>query len=249
MKLTVIATGSAGNCYVLEGRRSALILECGVSPERMMQATTLKMSDVVGCLVTHEHGDHAGFTHRYIDLGLPVYASKGTCNALACGSRMRPVTPVGNIRLGEFSVFPFPVRHDAAEPMGFVIGHPELGRLLFVTDAAAIPYTFRDLGLDHIMIEANYSDRILDHAVGTGELSAERAQRVRNTHMSLEGAVDYVTKHEGPKLKTVVLVHLSSNNADRRAFQATMQGALMFAGAWVARPGLTLELNPTFETT
>lgn len=248
MKMTVISSGSAGNCYVLEGTRSALILECGVSPERVVRTTnTLRWSQVAGCLVTHEHGDHAGFAAKFLDLGLPVYASKGTGNALPCGRRMRPIHPTSIFHVGEFSVFAFHVHHDAAEPLGFVIGHPELGRLLFVTDASAIPFSFRDVGLDHIMIEANYSDRILEQAVGSGELTSERAQRVRNTHMSLEGAIQYVTYHESAKLKTVTLIHLSSSNADRNAFKDAMQSAVMFAGVWVARPGLSLEMQGRVE--
>lgn len=243
MKMTVIASGSAGNCYVLEGRNSALILECGVPPERMMRLTTLRMSNVAGCLVTHEHGDHAAFVGRFLDLGLPVYASRGTCKALRDGRRMNRIANMAVFRVGDFAVYPFRVQHDAAEPLGFVIGHPELGRLLFVTDTMAIPLTFTDVGLEHIMIEANYSDRILDEAVTDGTLTIDRAQRVRNTHLSLDAACRYVTFHESAKLRTVTLIHLSSQNANPTAFRDTMQSKVMFASVWTARPGLSIEMQ------
>lgn len=247
MKMTVIASGSAGNCYILEGRNSALILECGVTPEKLMAGSTLKMSKVAGCLVTHEHGDHAGFVGRYLDLGLQVYASAGTCKALHDGRRIRKIPPMVPFMAGEFKVFPFRALHDAAEPLGFVISHPELGRLLFITDSSRVPFSFADMGLDHIMIEANYSDRILDEAVGDGSLTAERAQRVRHTHMSLDTALNYIAIHESARLRTVTLLHLSSNNADAHAFQEIVQKAVMFADVAVARPGLVVNMQGRIE--
>jgi phosphoribosyl 1,2-cyclic phosphodiesterase len=247
MKMTVIASGSAGNCYVLEGRSSALILECGVPPERVMKGTDLRPSKVAGCLVTHEHGDHAGFVGRYLSLGLPVYASGGTCDALRYGKRMRRLHPVSSQMVGEFQVFSFPVIHDAAEPFGYIVGHPELGRLLFVTDARAVPYSFPKSAIDHIMVEANYSDRIVDAAVDDGSLTPERAARVRSTHMSLQGARELVLRNESASLKTVTLIHLSSQNSDYRAFKQEIQDAVLFAGVWTAHPGLTIEMRGRTE--
>lgn len=249
MLMTVIASGSSGNGYVLQGRRSALIIECGVTPEKVVQtAATLCWSQVVGCLVTHEHGDHAGYASRYMDLGLQVYASAGTLRALGLTSKLaHPLQPLQGRRIGDFQVFPFDVRHDAAEPLGFVIGHPELGRLLFVTDASAIPYTFKKMGIDHIMIEANYADNILEGEVKDGALTIERAQRIRHTHMGLREAQKVVQDNETGRLKTVTLLHLSSQNASPTAFQRRMQAAVLFADVKVAQPGLIVKMKGHIE--
>ena len=58
MELQVISTGSTGNCYVLWDEGKALLLDAGISIQRIMRAINFQAERVMGCLVTHEHGDH-----------------------------------------------------------------------------------------------------------------------------------------------------------------------------------------------
>lgn len=67
MKLHVISSSSAGNCYVLESEASALVIECGASPETMFARTGIDARKFVGAVVTHEHGDHAAHIGKYAD--------------------------------------------------------------------------------------------------------------------------------------------------------------------------------------
>ena len=123
MKLTVLASGSSGNGYLLEGRNSALIIECGVKPAELFKRTGVKPGKIAGCLVSHEHGDHAAYVDMYAALGLRIYASRGTIEqSIRPGSlaRFHILVPMESKVIGEFIVRPFDVRHDAAEPLGFV---------------------------------------------------------------------------------------------------------------------------------
>ena len=81
MKLHVISSSSAGNCYVLESEASALVIECGASPETMFARTGIDARKFVGAVVTHEHGDHAAHIGKYADRAIDVYASQGTLAA------------------------------------------------------------------------------------------------------------------------------------------------------------------------
>ena len=246
MRLTVISSGSAGNCYVLEARDSALILECGVAPERVFKSTTLMPSRVAGCLVSHEHGDHAGFARRFASLGMTVYASMGTLSSLGMtkdGTRCRSLRAMMPVRIGEWTVSPFDLIHDAAEPLGFIIEHRECGKILFVTDTRYVPLSFRLQGLDHIMVEANYSDDILDDNVLEEKVTMDRAVRVRRTHMSLRSACELVMANETPALKTVILLHLSSGNADPDRFAREAAKSALLAQVYVAMAGLSVELK------
>lgn len=245
MTLTVLASGSAGNGYLFEARHSALLVECGVKPETMMRRTAIPVSKIAGALVSHEHGDHAGFLDRYAALGIPVYASRGTLDVVGpIRGYARPISRMQTYWIGgEWKVMPFDVRHDAVEPLGFVIEHPEAGRILFVTDTSCCPYDFRDLGLDHIMVEANYDDRLLDSNVANGLVDAARAARTRGTHMSLNDACELLRVDQTAELKTVVLLHLSRQNADRDAFARKAAETALFAKIVVAKAGLSVELN------
>ena len=250
MKLNVIASGSTGNSYILEGRDSALILECGVSPERLMRATTVPISHIAGCLVTHEHGDHAKAAARYAALGLDVYSSAGTLHALGLhGHRYHPLAPMFCCAVGGFVVRSFPVHHDAAEPFGYMIEHPEMGRLLFITDTRQVDYSFRSYNVAHILCEANYSDDVLDANVLAGRIDGHRARRVRDTHLSLRGACELVKANETPALRTVTLIHLSAGNSDEGAFAQRMRQNVLLADVYIARAGLTVNLNKNqFDT-
>ena len=246
MTLTVLASGSAGNGYLFEARHSALLVECGVKPETLMRRTAVPVSKIAGALITHEHSDHAGCARKYANLGIRIYASEGTLKAIKGivpeyqASVLRPL----QVRyIDEWKVMPFDVRHDAAEPLGFVIEHPEAGRILFVTDTSCCPYNFRDLGLDHIMVEANYYDPILDCNVANGLVDEARAARVRGTHMSLNDACELLRVDQTAELKTVVLIHLSRWNADRDVFARKAAETALFAKIVVAKAGLSVELN------
>lgn len=243
MKLTVLASGSAGNGYLFEARHSALLVECGVKPEVLMRRTAVSISRIAGALVSHEHLDHAGFAGRYAALGIPIYASRGTIAAMPLmNGTVRVLRPMEVAYVDEWRVMPFDVRHDAAEPLGFIIEHPEAGRILFLTDTQFCPYDFRALGLDHILVEANYDDALLDGNVANGLVDAERAARTRGKHMSLRRACDLIWADQTAELKNVVLIHLSRQNADPETFARKASETALFARVSVATAGLTIEL-------
>lgn len=245
MRLTVISSGSAGNCYVLQGSGSALVLECGAKPETAFVRTGLVPSQVAACLVSHEHGDHAAYAGRWASFGIPVAATAGTLEALSLDGRpgSRVLGRMSVTRIGDWTIRAFDVVHDAADPAGFVIEHPDCGRILFVTDSRKVPYTFRSLKLDHIMVEANYSDDIVDGRVEEGSLDIARAARVRQTHMSLRTACEVVRANVTASLKTVILIHLSQWNSDPEYFVRKAAEVAPFAKVYVAAAGLTVELK------
>ena len=245
MRLTVLASGSAGNGYILEGGSSALIIECGVSPERMMRATDFPISKVAGCLISHEHGDHAAYAGRYAQLGLTICASAGTLEAckLPFSARLGRLEAMKMQRIGEFVVYPFDIVHDAVEPLGFIIEHRECGRILFLTDTSFCKYNFQDMNLDHIMIEANYDDGLLNENIASGVVDAFRGERTRKTHLSIRQACDLIKSLQTADLKTVILIHLSQDNADADYFARKAAETALFAKIGVAVKGFTIELN------
>ena len=253
MKLTVLNSGSSGNGYVLEGRNSALIIECGVPPKELFKLTSLPISKVSGCLVSHEHIDHAKYAERYAQLGLRIFASTGTINALSekkeRSGRFLPdwkfsrLIPLAIHRIGEWVIYPFDIVHDAAEPLGFIIEHRECGRILFLTDTSFCKYNFQDMNLDHIMIEANYDDGLLNDNIASGVVDASRGERTRKTHLSIRQACDLIKSLQTADLKTIILIHLSQDNADADYFARKAAETALFAKIGVAVKGFTIELN------
>ena len=114
MVLKVLGSSSHGNSYILENDREALLLEAGVRFASVKQALDYNITKVVGCLITHEHKDHAGYINEVLKATVPVYASAGTIeNTPIEGPRRANVCKAGTLfTLGGFRIIPFGTKHD-----------------------------------------------------------------------------------------------------------------------------------------
>ncbi len=115
LKLIPLASSSHGNAYLVEDGTTCLLIECGVSWKKLQKLTGFGVSGIAGCLISHEHKDHAGCYEQLIRSGVPVYASRGTAEALGC-EQLEPLEDREVVTLGSFDILPFPTFHDAAEP-------------------------------------------------------------------------------------------------------------------------------------
>lgn len=240
MQLTVLNSGSTGNGYVLQNGTEALVLECGVPRQDCLAALGWRTSNVAGCLLTHEHGDHAKYVRDYSQL-MPVYTSRGTAESLG-QTRLHTLDPLKTVHLGGFAVRPIPAQHDAAEPFAYIIDHHEMGRLLFATDTYYLRY--RIPHLNHLMVECNYSLPILNANIEAGLVPAALKERTLNSHMSLEHLREMLAANDLMHVAQIVLIHLSARNADKSAFCREIIAATGKPTIAATR-GLQIELNAT----
>lgn len=236
MKLKVLGSSSAGNCYFLQHDFDTLILEAGIPVKEVKKALDFDMRNVLGCLITHEHGDHASRVREYVKSGIPYWCSAGTHDALQMDQAYYHHCRTDRAtHIGGFNIKPFPVKHDAAEPYGYYISHKEAGKMVFITDTYYVPYRFNDL--DHILIECNYSRDKLDSMD-----IAKLRNRTLTSHMDLETCKDFIRANKGPNLKTVVLLHLSDRNSDEERF---VREVAEIAGCptYAAKTGMEIDLS------
>ena len=240
MTLRVLGSSSKGNCYILDNASEALIIEAGVSPAEVKKALGFNLRKVAGCLVTHRHGDHAGYVVKIVECGVTTLALADVWEAKGVDDpRAVPVTPGKGYRLGNFKVLPFEARHDVP-CVGYLIDHPETGRIMFLTDSFMCEYTFP--GLSQVMIECNYSDSALSRAVAEGRTLPSQRERLMTSHMELETCKGVLRANDLSGVENVVLLHLSANNADEDRFVSEISrecGKCVHA----ASPGLTIEMN------
>ena len=245
MNLTVINSNSSGNAYILESKSGeALLIECGVSFARIKKALHFNLRKVVACIVTHEHKDHCVAAAELMNAGVDVWASAGTHAAMGTDLNHRArVTFAGNtIVAGNFQIKAFDVKHDAAEPIGYLIYHPECGTVLFLTDSYYSEYYFG--GLNNVIVEANYCQSILDSRVKEGESPKFLRDRVFTSHMSLATCKALLKANDLSQVNNIVLIHLSNDNSDSKRFQREVQEATG-RRVHVAEPGLCIEFNKT----
>lgn len=223
MRLIIIGSNSAGNAYILENSQESLLIECGVRFQLIKQAMGFNLRKVIGCIVTHEHKDHCIAVDDVIGAGIDVWASQGTHDAMGTGGIHRAkVTAAGQqFKIGGFTIRPFEIKHDCAEPLGYLINHPETGNVLFLTDSYYTEYTFK--GLHNVIIEANYCQRILDERMASGTSPRFLRDRVIESHMSLKTCKETLQANDLSQVNNIVLIHLSDGNSDSRRFKLEVE--------------------------
>lgn len=240
MKLRVLASSSAGNGYVLQGDTETLLLEAGV-PLSAVRKQVDDFRTVVGCLVSHEHGDHARYIDDYLHAGIPVYAHPDVFSARGIDHyNALPLDKFATVTIGSFTVMPCPANHDVP-CYAYFIHHEAMGDLAFITDSHDFAYAMK--GVRHLMIECNWSEECLQKAVDEKRTPWFVAKRVRDTHMSLRNAIGYIRDEVSPEqLSEIIMLHLSHENSDPEGFSAAMENAFQ-RPVYVAQEGLEVELN------
>jgi phosphoribosyl 1,2-cyclic phosphodiesterase len=228
MILKDLGSESAGNGYLFETDSETLIIEAGLRLRELKLSLNFDLGKVIGCLVTHAHGDHCKYAGDYLKAGIDIYTSKETIAAAnLSGHRVFQLSPLP-VQIGQFTIKCFAVPH-GVPTLGFLIKHPLAGSILFVTDAACIPHKFNNL--NHILIEANYEDSILtnDRAVGH--------------HMSLDTCLGFLRANDMRQVRNIVLLHLSSLNSDSKKFAKSVQSIAPNASVYIADKGLEVNLS------
>lgn len=224
MVLKIINSNSAGNAYILESTSGeALLIECGVRFDMIKRTLNFNLKNVAGCILTHEHGDHAKAVNDVLAAGINVWASAGTHGALSTINHHRArVTKSGHaFNVGSFKVKAFDVKHDVEEPLGYLIYHQECGSVLFLTDSYYCEYNFS--GLNNIIIEANYCQGILDRRLQEGVNPKFLRDRVITSHMSLATCKKTLQAYDLSQVNNIVLIHLSDSNSDADRFKREVQ--------------------------
>lgn len=219
MDIQVLASSSRGNCYRISDGSTPLLLECGIRFKEIQQKLNFRLSEIAGCLLSHEHLDHSKAVKDIMKAGIDCYMSQGTAEAIGVsGHRVRIVKE--QFRVGTWTVLPFDTVHDAVEPLGFLLASGK-EKLLFATDTSYIRYRFK--GLTHIMIEANYQREILEHGVEEGLVPVVVRNRIRRSHFDLNHLKEFFRANDLSKLQEVWLLHLSDGNSDEGQFKREIQ--------------------------
>lgn len=218
IEITALASSSKGNCYRITDGHTPLLLECGINYRDIQKGFDFRMSEVAGCLVTHEHGDHCKSIKDVLKAGIDVYTSSGTVEALSINHhRIKTVRAKEQFQLGTWTILPFDVQHDVSEPLGFLLANQAGEKLLFATDTYYIKYRFQ--GLTHVMVECNYSMKILNENILNGRTPKVMEKRLMRSHFSLENLKDFLLANDLKKVKEIWLLHLSDSNSNAEQFK------------------------------
>ena len=223
MRITILASGSSGNCYRVSDGTTDLLLEAGIPFGDIQKGCDFNLAGLAGCLITHEHMDHAKAGEALMKRSVDVYTSQGTATARGwSGHRLHIARSMEAFTVGTFIIFPFDLEHDAEEPLGFCIMSKTTGeKLLYITDTKYVRYTFDDL--THLMCECNYDRDILLDKVRSEEIALSLAKRIMDSHMSIDTVLEMLAANDLRRLQQIYLLHLSEGNSDAAVFKERVQ--------------------------
>lgn len=237
MKLKCIATGSAGNCYALTSNSGeTLILDCGIPIKEIKKGLDWNIKDVVGVLCTHRHQDHSKSVKDFETMGIPIFAPYISCEPMEIGKEFTIKAFDLTTADGRFTH----TNSDGSECpcYGFLIAHPEMGRLLYITDCEVIKWRFKDIY--HILLGVNYDKDMVDWS------NPVKNNHVFRGHLEIGTACDFVKSNYSDRLQNVIMCHLSEESADADSFIGRMEQAAPAANVDVAATGKSWDLkNPS----
>lgn len=245
--LKCLGSSSSGNCYIIDTGDEALILECGLPLSQIKKSLNWKLSKVVGCLISHKHQDHSKHLPEVLKCGIKVLALDEVFDRIKEQDRSfcKTIQPRHGYKVGGFKILAFDLQHANNDRtpcpcLGFLIENNAMGKLLFVTDTMMLKYHFP--GVNHIMIEANYDDDILDYNIEQGITEAWQKPRLLASHLEVKQTAKILQRSDLTTVDNIILLHLSSRNSDAGLFKKRIQEATG-KPVEVARPGLEINLS------
>lgn len=240
MELKILGSSSSGNSYILETKDEALLIEAGINFMNVKKALNFQLKKVVGCLISHRHNDHAKHIRKIAEYGIYTLALDDVIESKeVSGNRVKAISFGKGYKFGKFKVIPFPAHHDVP-CVGFLIDHPESGRIMFLTDSCECEYVFPKL--NHILVECNYYDKKLIENIKNGNTIEYQRYRLQNSHMELSSCKEFLRNNDLSTVTNIVLLHLSNDNGDEPLFVSDIQ-KLTGKEVYAAKPGLNIELT------
>ena len=233
MKLKCLGSGSSGNCYLLSTETKTLILDCGIPIMEIKKGLNFDLSKVVGCVVTHSHKDHSLSAKDFENMGIPVFKPYENKEPIILNGWN------GTIQAFDLTDKDGKFMHTNADGSecpcyGFLITHPDLGRMLYITDTELVKWRFKDI--NHILISCNYQKKYIE------DENLAKRNHVFRGHMELETVKEFIKANNSDSLQSIILCHLSNDNANPEECKAEVEKVAKCT-VYVARKGLEIELK------
>lgn len=258
IKVTILGSGSAGNCTLIQTERTTLLVDTGLSGRQIAQrleSVGSNTGNVDAILLTHEHTDHTrGLGALCKNRPIPVYANRLTAEAIT-----NDPEPIGKTRIswrlfstghpfevGDFTVESFSVPHDAYDPVGFAIhsGGHAVGVLTDLGHATKLVVE-RMRAMDVLVLESNHDMKLLQEDAARPWALKQRIMS-RHGHLSNDAAATLAGEVCSDRLRHVFLAHLSRDcnrpEIAQRVVSQKLPARVQVAVSSQDRPTVTIHL-------
>ncbi|MBC8746088.1 phosphoribosyl 1,2-cyclic phosphodiesterase [Paraburkholderia sp. WC7.3g] len=236
MRFASLGSGSEGNALLVEAHSGAIttrvLLDCGFSAremERRLMRLGSSAENLDAILITHEHSDHIGSALTLArKWSIPLYMSWGTARAVGADEAdvdLRVLWGDETVAIGELSVLPYTVPHDAREPLQYVFSNGA-SRLGVLTDVGtSTPHISAVLsGCDALVLECNHDVQMLAGSRYPPSLKARIGGN--HGHLNNDAAAEILASLDRSRLRHLVAAHLSQQNNLPELAQAALASVL-----------------------
>jgi phosphoribosyl 1,2-cyclic phosphodiesterase len=239
LRFTSLGSGSSGNGLVVESGGTRVMMDCGFTlgdTKARLERVGLTPSQVSGIVVTHEHDDHMGGVARFaLRYAIPVYLTRGCAQWLPVdfpAVLVRLIDSHSPFAIDGVAVEPFPVPHDAREPVQYVFSDGD-ARLGVVTDLGTVTqHVVEKLsGCEALVIECNHDlDMLME---GPYPVSLKHRVAGRFGHLCNSDAGMLVAALDRSRLRHLIAAHLSQQNNKPELAVKALAGAAGCEPEWV----------------
>jgi phosphoribosyl 1,2-cyclic phosphodiesterase len=226
VRMTVLASGSRGNCTVLSSSTASILMDAGLSCRetlKRMKAAGEDPQKLKAIVISHEHADHvSGLPVLARKLQVPVYITEATYHTWRKFTKDPEGKPARLERrehfhsgrsfcISDITITPFTISHDAADPCGFTFKADGI-KIGLVTDLGYVtPNVKQNLrGCDGLMIESNHDLEMLRN--GPYPWMVKQRVMSRVGHLSNAALAEFFQADYDGQAAFLVLAHLSEHN-------------------------------------
>lgn len=181
-----LASGSTGNCYLLNMGGGCIILDAGIPINKIVE--NVNLNNVVFSCISHIHNDHSKSMSNLIERHIKVFYG---------GDYKKPTKR----EIKDYKLTIIPIKHGDIPNCAFIIKH-ESECVLYATDFNLCEYNLSDFRFTRIIVECNFIDSMI-------EAVDFKTRRQINTHMSLDGLKIFLDKLNLSACEEIDLIHMS----------------------------------------
>ena len=256
-QVSMLASGSSGNCTYIETPKRKILVDCGLSGKKiaeLMKNINRDISDVDSILITHEHRDHVhGLGVLARKYGMDLFANEETWNAMpeSIGKikiEQKNIFEMGQVMtLGDIDVVSFGVSHDAAAPQFYSFQY-EGKQFVMLTDTGYVSDRLRSLlkNADAYLIESNHDLELL--RMGRYPWSLKQRILGDEGHLSNDDGALAVAEMLGDRTKRIYLGHLSRDNNIKQLARETAEGIFRVKDLGINKDFFIYDTDPSMAT-
>jgi phosphoribosyl 1,2-cyclic phosphodiesterase len=218
VRVCILGSGSKGNCALLATEKTRLLIDAGLSCRETyarLAAIGEPADGLDAVVISHEHTDHiSGLRMLVLEGKLPIYISRPTRDVLSWDTRIQSFEYFAaseRFTIGDIEITPFPVPHDAVDPVAFTFDTQGI-RISLVTDLGYIPEVVKQRvkGCHCLIFESNHDLEMLK--IGPYPWYVKQRVMSRHGHLSNNATAAFLAGDFDGAARVLVLAHLSETN-------------------------------------